>query len=142
MCKWQSPTFLCRKEFMETKYRFLFFNFLFYVNCQPGREGTLGCLLHKSQKFQNNFFLFVDLTALGSGTFLNFDWLIQYVECPIYLKGLFRESPLCMYPNLSPLSYPFRSQIVGMGDGKEGLHRLTPSNIIEYQTFILGICSI
>ena len=41
----------------------------------PGREGTLGYLLHQSPKFYINVFMFVGLTFLG--TLVNFDWLIQ-----------------------------------------------------------------
>ena len=35
-------------------------------NIITGIEGTLGCLLHKSQKFYINVFLFVGFTTLGT----------------------------------------------------------------------------
>ena len=42
-------------------------------------RGTRGCLLHWSPKFNNNVFLLVGLTTLG--TSVNFDWLVHSFEC-------------------------------------------------------------
>ena len=60
----------------------------------PGKEGTIGCLLHQSPKIYNNVFVFVDLTTLG--TLVNFDWLFHLAECSkfqplisIYRRGSF-----------------------------------------------------
>ena len=39
------------------------------------REGTMGCLLHKSQKFYNNVFVFVSFTSLV--TLVDSNWLIH-----------------------------------------------------------------
>ena len=39
----------------------------------------MGCLFHLSPKFFNNVFVFVRLKTLG--TLVNFDWLVNQVEC-------------------------------------------------------------
>ena len=60
----------------------------------PGREGALGCLLHKSPKFYSNVFVFVDLTTFGTFCIL-FHWFItlSVQTCQslivIYRRGIF-----------------------------------------------------
>ena len=56
-------------------------NFFVSKNCfnkgnisLPGREGSLGCLLHQTPKFNNNVFLFNSLTTLG--TWILICWFI------------------------------------------------------------------
>ena len=77
---------------------------------KSGREGTLNCLLHQSPKFYNNIFLLVSSKTVG--TFVNFDWLVQLVECPcnrcnleMYITGgvILCIIILGMYINLSAI---------------------------------------
>ena len=63
------------------------------------REGTIGCLSHKSPKFYN-ILLLVGWTTLG--TLVNFDWLIHSVECSNFSTT--NLSSLGMYINLRLIS--------------------------------------
>ena len=71
--KKSSPLFT-RINKKETILLFLRFRFHLCIwDSNPGRQGTLGCLLHQSPKFFNNVFLFIGWTTLG--TFIKF-WLV------------------------------------------------------------------
>ena len=72
------------RKYKEHEIISFFFNF-HYINkrinstsittiCTSGREGTIGCLLHKSPKFYNIVFLFVGLRTLE--TFIKF-WVLK-----------------------------------------------------------------
>ena len=74
----------------------------------------LGCLLHKSPKSNNNVFIFVGLTTLGTVNWILIGWLIKLsVKTLQPLIVIYRSNHFvynhwgCTSIN-RPLSYPFR----------------------------------